>query len=206
MSAEWFGIASGVMVLIGAPFYLVDILKRKTKPERTTWLIWSIQGVIAFAAQFKLGAHWSLLYVGLEALGNIIVYLLSLKFGTGGWRSRDKIALAVAMVGVAASLIFKAPLLALLGVVVADFAGVALTLHKTYLDPNSETTLTWIALGLSSALAAASVGKLSFELLLYPIYLSATCFAVPVAQVFGKLRGHKKTVKPCALLGKAAKP
>src|ERR1700712_2002256 len=112
--AEWFAIASGLMVLVGAPFYLSDILKGKTKPERTTWLIWSIQGVVAFGAQYKLGAHWSLLYVGLEAVGNIIVYLLSLKFGVGGWKTRDKIALGVATLGLIASVLFRAPLLALL--------------------------------------------------------------------------------------------
>ncbi len=192
--AEWFAIASGVMVLIGAPFYLVDILKGKTKPERTTWLIWSIQGIIAFGALYKLGAHWALLYVGLEAVGNILVYLLALKFGTGGWKTRDKIALAVAFVGLIASFLFRAPLLAILGVIVADLAGVALTIRKAYLDPSSETTFTWIALGISSALAAASVGKVSFELLLYPVYLSAACFAVPVAQVLGKMHGKPTAV------------
>jgi hypothetical protein len=186
--AKWFAIASGLMVLIGAPFYLFDILKGKTKPERTTWLIWSIQGLIAFGAQFKLGAHWSLLYVGLEALGNIIVYLLALRFGVGGWHLRDKYALVIAAIGVIASVALKDPVLALFGVVLADFAGVALTLRKAYLDPSSETALTWFALGISSALAAASVGHWYFQLLLYPIYLSATTFAVPIAQALGLLR------------------
>jgi len=193
-ATEWFAIGSALIVLAGAPFYLFDILKGTTKPERTTWFIWSLLSLIAFGSQLKLGARWSLLFVGLDSIGNLVVYLLSLKYGVGGWKLQDKWALAVAGIGLIMSFVLHSPLLALSGVILADIAGFALTIYKAYRLPSSETVITWLFLGLSSGLAAAAVGHWYFQLLLYPVYLSMMCFLVPIAQGFGRLAGHTKPV------------
>ena len=191
--AELFAILSGAVVIVGGPPYLIDILKRKTKPQRTTWFIWSVQGVIAFGSQVGLGAHWSLVFAGMNAAGNLAVFLLSLHYGVGGgWRRLDIAALVIACVGLAVSLIIKAPLIALLGVIVADFAGLVPTLRKTFLIPKSETTITWLALGTSSLLAIFSVGSWRFSLLLYPLYLAIANYAVLAAQGFGVLTSRTK--------------
>lgn len=185
--AEFLAVLSGVVMLIGGPPYLIDILKGKTKPQRTTWFIWSVQGLIAFGSQVSLGARWSLVFSGLNAAGNLAVFLLSLKFGVGGWKRIDIAALVIACVGLAVSIIARAPLIALLGVILADFAGVVPTLRKTFLMPQSETSITWLALGTSSLLATFSVGSWKFSLLLYPAYMAFADYAVLVAQGFGVL-------------------
>jgi hypothetical protein len=190
--AELFAILSAVIVLFGAPFYFFDILKSKTKPQRTTWFIWTVQGTVALITQAQLGAHWSLLFAGLNAAGNVVVWLLSLKYGVGGWQRIDVAALIIAAIGVVVSVFFRAPLIALAGVILADFAGTVPTLHKTYLDPSSETTITWFALGVSSLLAIFSVGHYTFALLLYPLYYTVANFAIIVAQVMGKLANVPK--------------
>lgn len=179
---ELFGILSGVVILFGGPPYLFDILKGKTKPQRTTWFIWTVLGVISFTSQLKLGAHWSLVYVGLNAAGNIAVFLLSLKYGIGGWRKLDVLALSIATVGVIIAITVDSPLVALLGSILADFSGTSLTLYKTYLQPSTETSITWFFLGTSSLFAALAVGKWDFSLLLYPLYLSAVTYGVLVMQ------------------------
>lgn len=184
---ELFAILSAVIVLIGAPSYLFDILKGKTKPERTTWFIWTVQGTIAFGSQIYLGAHWSLLFAGLNAAGNLIVFLLALKYGIGGWKRIDIAALIIASIGLAISLITEQPFIALLGAVLADFAGVVPTLYKTYRLPDSETSLTWFTLGTSALLAIFSVNSSKFSLLLYPLYLMGANYAVLVAQLLGRI-------------------
>ncbi|MFI5275198.1 MAG: hypothetical protein ACHQT5_00040 [Candidatus Saccharimonadales bacterium] len=188
---ELFGILSGTVILFGGPPYLFDILKGKTKPQRTTWFIWTFLGSIAFTSQLKLGAHWSLVYVGLNVVGNLAVFLLSLKFGTGGWRKLDVLALFIACMGVTMSFLFTNPLMALSGSIVADFAGSSLTLYKVYLDPSSETSITWFFIGTSSLFAALAVGKWDFSLLLYPAYICVATYGVLVAQWLGRfVRPH----------------
>ena len=172
-------------MFLGGPPYLFDILKGKTKPQRTTWFIWTALGIVAFGSQTTLGAHWSLVYAGLNAAGNLAVFLLSLKFGVGGWRRQDVLALVIATVGVTVSLAVRAPLAALWGAIIADFAGAALTLRKSYLQPSTETSLTWFFAGTSSLLAAFAVGSWNFSLLLYPIYICFTTYGVLVAQALG---------------------
>ena len=195
--AAWFAICSSLIVLAGAPFYLRDILRGHTRPERTTWLIWSVQAMIAFFSQLKLGARWSLLFFGLGAIGNLVVYGLSLRHGYGGWKRADKIALVVATLGVIIAWATHDAMAALWGVIIADFAGAVLTIQKAYKIPKSETTITWLLAGLAAVLTALSVGRFSFDLLIYPIYLASICFAIPIAQVLGRAAKteHKRSVE-----------
>lgn len=101
--------------------------------------------------------------------------------------------MTLATLGLTASIVLRQPILALLGVVVADSSGIVLTIAKAYRHPASETTLTWVALSFSAALAVGSVGSSRLDLLLYPLYLAVSCALVPVAQYIGHLRGHSKT-------------
>jgi hypothetical protein len=191
MLAKYFAILVGILMIAGAPPYLKDILNGKTKPERATWFIWSILGVVAFLAQLKLHGKWSLIYLGADAIGNILVFCLSLKFGTAGWSLTDKIALAIAAIGIIVCLVYRQPLVALAGVIMADISGSTLTIIKTYKHPESETSITWIFLGTASLLGALSVGRLDWELLLYPVYLTVATYGVFITQVLSKaLRSH----------------
>lgn len=183
--AEFFAIASGIILLAGAPPYVIDILKHKTKPERTTWFIWSVLGSIAFVSQISLHGKWSLVFVGLDGFGSLLVFLLSLKYGVGGWTALDKLALVIATAGVGLSLVARQPIVALLGVVLADLSGAVLTMLKTFKQPESETSITWFMIGLASLFGALSVPKLSAELLIYPIYLVVANWGVLAAQGFG---------------------
>lgn len=182
---KWFAFASGLILLAGAPPYLIDILKGKTKPQRATWFIWSVLGVIAFISQLRLDGGWSLVFVGLDGLGSLLVFLLSLKFGTGGWARLDRLALVIALIGVGLSFVIKQPVLALLGVVLADLSGAVLTVLKTFRHPESETAITWFFVGTASLLGVFSVGKLNLGLLIYPAYLTLANYGVLAAQGLG---------------------
>lgn len=192
---NWLAIFAALSIflsIVGGPPYLFDILKGKTKPERATWFVWSLQGLISFGSQVALGAHWSLFFVGLNAAGNLAVFLLSLKFGVGGWRLVDKISLVVAIVGLAVSLIFEAPVIALIGVIVADFAGTIPTFFKVYRLPSTETTFMWASFATASVFAALAVGKWNWSLLVYPLYLAVDNYAVVVIQALGRRNQHSK--------------
>ncbi len=50
-----------VLQIFGSLSYIVDTLKGKVKPNRVSWLLWSIVPSIAFVAEVKQG-------VGMESL------------------------------------------------------------------------------------------------------------------------------------------
>lgn len=174
--------------LTAAPPYVIDTLKGKTKPERATWFIWSVLGVIAFVAQFRLGATLSLLFTGLDAFGSISVFLLSLHYGVGGWTKLDKIALAVAGFGVFAALLGRKPLFAIIGVLLADASGSILTIRKAFFMPDTETTISWWLVSVGALCSVLLVRSWDISLLLYPTYLFVVNGSVPCSQALGRWR------------------
>lgn len=181
-----FALISGILLLISIPPYLIDILKGKTKPQRTTWLIWSILGSIAFVSQVYMHATWSLVLVGMDLLDVLVVFGFSIHYGVGGWARIDKLALVIATIGVAISFAAHQPLIALLGVIVAELAGTWLTIYKVYLAPESETAITWVLVGTASMFGTLAVGKLQFNLIIYPIYIVVANYAVAFVQALGR--------------------
>lgn len=185
-------VLSVLMFLAAAPPYILDTVHGKTKPERITWLIFSIQNIIAFVSQATLGGGWSLVFLGLDTLGSMIVLGLSLRFGVGGWTVLDRAALAIASVGVVVAVFAHQPVVAILGVILADISGTVLTILKTYHAPDSETTISWVLTGTGAMTGVLSVGKFDVVLLLYPTYLMLANYAVPVAQIIGRAYGRAR--------------
>lgn len=182
---ETFAILSGLFMCIAGPPYLFSILKHETKPERASWFIWSVLGLIALASQFGLHARWSLVYAGINAAGNLAVFLLSLHYGVGGWKKLDVLSFIIAMIGTVVSVAVRDPLYALAGVLGANFAATVPTLYKAYLEPKSESSIAWFFIGTSALFGAFSVGSLSIKLLLLPVYMVFATYGVLVAQGFG---------------------
>lgn len=189
---EIFAIISVILTLVAGPPYLIDILKRKTKPQRATWFILSVLGVIGFVSQAKLGINWSLAFLGLDMAASLSVFILSIPFGVGGFNILDRYALIVATVGTVLSIAENRPVIALVGIIVADLAGTALTVKKAFHDPASETTISWVLVGTAAIFGVLSVGKFEASLLLWPIYLVIANFAVPIAQAAGRVFGATK--------------
>jgi len=182
---EIFGITSGVLGFICVFPYIRDILLNKTKPERASWLIWSVLGSIAFFSQLAKGATNSLWLTGVDTLGVLITFILALKFGEGGLSRRDVKALMVAFLGLVIWFFTKEATFALIIVIVVDSAGSFLTISKAYEDPESETMSTWILSGLSGLAAALAVGSFDLVLLSYPLYIWVANWSVAIAMVLG---------------------
>ena len=194
---EIFALISAVLILIAAPPYVIDTIKGKTKPERVTWLIFSVLGVIAFVSQVTLGASWSLVFSGLDTTASILVFCLAIKYGVGGHTRLDIGALIVAGIGVIIAIVAKEPVISLLGVIIADLSGMTLTIKKTYNSPKSETTISWLLVGTASLFGLLTVGRLSYGILLYPFYLMLANYSVPFTQLLShnlrKTKSHPNT-------------
>jgi NADH:ubiquinone oxidoreductase subunit 2 (subunit N) len=188
---EIFAIISAILILIASPPYIFDIIKRKTKPERITWLIFSVLGVIAFVSQTLLGASWSLLFSGIDTLASILIFCLSLEYGMGGYTRLDITALIIAATGVTIAIFVNQPIISLLGVILADVSGVALTIKKTYEDPKSETTITWLLIGTASLFGIFSIKSFVVGVLLYPTYLTIANYAIPFTQFIRRKHSSK---------------
>ena len=183
-----FVVISTVLALVSGPSYVSDILKGRAKPQRATFLIFTLLSAIAFYGQLKLGARLPLIFTGMDVFGSLAVFLLSLKYGVSGFSRADKYAISVATVGVVISAIANQPTLAIVGVITADLAAMYLTLRKTYLKPETEPYRSWIMFGFAAVFSALSSKHYTFALLLYPLYIALATFAIPLCKYLGTRR------------------
>lgn len=165
------GYISGILMILSVIPYTRSILRLETKPQRMTWLIWTLLTVIAFFSQMSEGATWSLLLTGGDMVAILIVFILSFKYGVGGFRKIDIISLIGAVMSLLLWYITKEASLALFFIILTDFIGGTLTITKAWKDPQSENWIGWAMCGIGGLLGAISVGEWNFVLLAFPIFI-----------------------------------
>ncbi len=165
------GIGSGVICFFGYVPYLRDIFRGTTKPERASWFIWLVLGIIGFFSQRAEGATWSLWLSGVNNIGILVIVILSIKYGVGGMRKRDVLALAAAAVGLYLWYLTRHAYIALYITLFIDALGYILIYMKSYSDPGSETLIAWVIYSLAGLAAALSIGTFNPVLLSYPVYV-----------------------------------
>lgn len=163
-------LASGLINIIALIPYIRDIFRRKTKPERAMWWIYTALFILLFAAQLSAGAKWLLIISGEYVLSSALIALLSIKYGYGSLHKRDGISIVVAALGFILWLITDKPLLAIMIVIAIDFAGFWLTLIKTWRAPHSETLITWQLNCLSAAISLLAISTWTLTIVIYPLY------------------------------------
>ncbi len=161
---------SALVVSVAANIpYIVDIVKGRAKPERISWLLWTLLGLTYyFSAVFADGAK---LFTLGELIGPGIIFILTLKFGVGGRSKFDLISLSVALVAFSMLFVFDGVLIGLILALIVDGIGAMLTMRKLLIDPTSESRSFWALGAIASVLALASLNYYNLETMLFPIYV-----------------------------------
>lgn len=181
-----FGILSFGLGLLAYGPYIRNTLARRTKPQRSSWLIWAAVSSIALASQIAEGASHSLWFVTANWLVTIVILTFSVWSGTGSF-VEDRVPLALATGALLLWCATNTPAYALGLAILTNSLGASLTVIKAYRSPETETLLTWITGGVSAILGLVSVGSLDPILIAYPLYLVLLYFSVSVAIWLGRL-------------------
>ncbi len=196
MFEHFFGYLSGTAIGLSFVPYIRDIFLGKTKPERISWLIWALLGAITFSSQLAKGATNSLILPGVQAIGDFLIFILSIKYGVGGLLKRDILGMLGAGIGLAAWYLSGEATVALLSAVFIDAIGVVLTVIKTYLQPQTETVSAWILTSLGGLFGCLAVGEFNLILLFFPAYICLAGISILVTIYLGyKKRLHRSLSK-----------
>ena len=166
-------VASIVGIFCFVPYFR-DIFLHKTKPHIYTWLIWSLlQGTSVFI-MFYGGAGIGVLpfVIGTILCGSI--FILSFKYGTKNITLFDTICLIGALVALIFYIFLHDPVSSIILVSVIDFIGFIPTFRKSYAEPKTETSSTYLISAISSALAIVALLNYSLVTMLYPATLILT--------------------------------
>jgi hypothetical protein len=164
------GILGGMLSFASSIPYIVDTIKKNTKPHRITWGIFFLLNLIFLGNQLAAGATSSLWLVVAFTLSTFTIFALSLKNGVGGTSRLDVVVLAGALMGVVIWQLLKVPLASIIAnLAVAAIASVP-TYKKAWTHPKSETPISYFLNGCAALLSTISVGNFNIALLLLPLY------------------------------------
>lgn len=164
----------GVIIqFLGGLDYLINTLKGKTKPNKVSWLLWTIAPLIAFAAELKQG-------VGVQSFTTFIVGFVPLLVLLGSFVNKkaqweieklDIICGVLSSLGILLWLVTKVGNLAILFSIFADGLAFIPTLVKAFKYPETESANVFITGFVAMAITLLTVTNWNFQTFGFPLYL-----------------------------------
>lgn len=173
MLHENFIIIGTLIGAVGSLAYLVDTVKGKVKPNRVSFLLWSIAPIIAFVAQLKQG-------VGLESLMTfstgflpLTIFIASFVNKSAEWKltTFDLMCGLLSVVGLILWLITRIGNVAILFSIIADGLAALPTVVKAYRYPETEIAWPWLATSIGVILTVLTLKELTFANSGFIIYI-----------------------------------
>ncbi len=195
-----FVIVGALIGAIGSAAYIIDILKGKIKPNRVSFLLWSIAPLIAFAAQIKQG-------VGLESLmtfstGFLPLITLAASFVNkkAEWKVTkfDLLCGVFSIIGLVLWLVTKVGNIAIFFSILADGFAAVPTVIKSYKYPDTESALPWLASPIGVILTLLTLRELTFAnsgFIIYIFLVNGLIFSLVQFRIGEKARSKKVSQK-----------
>lgn len=166
-----FIILSSILTIVAIIPYLVEVVRKTTKPRVVSWFVWTTITSIAATAVLFDHQYATAILLFSAALETFAVVLI-------GWRNGDKkielldiICLIGAMIGVILWQVFNSPAIAVIATVVIDFVGGLPTLVHSWEKPQEETWVTFFLSFLGAACTLIVISTWSITAFAYPLYL-----------------------------------
>lgn len=173
MISQAFVIVGTLIGSAGAFAYLWSTIKGRVKPNKVSFLLWSIAPMIAFAAQVKQG-------VGLESLMTfstgflpLMTFVASFVNKKAEWKISkfDILCGFLSVIGLALWLITKVGNVAILFSILADGLAALPTIVKAYRYPKTELAWPWLATCIGVILTLLTLKEWTFTNSSFIIYI-----------------------------------
>lgn len=168
-----FIVISSVLALISPLIYARAILKGEAKPHRTTRFVLLLITSLATASLFAQHDNVAIWLAGVSTLQAILIFLLSIKYGMGGWARTDILCLLVALIGIVLWRTTDDPSLALYCSIGADFSGMIPALIKTYRLPETEIWQFYLLDVFAAIFSLLALTSWNVQGYSYPVYILA---------------------------------
>ena len=183
---EWIGIVAGILAIGGYLPYILAILRGETKPNRATWLIWTIVGALLASSYFETGDRNAIWLPMGYFFGPLSVAILSIRYGYAEWTRMDTICIILAAISVIPWVLSNDAIFTLLINVFIDATGAVPTLIKTWKEPETEDFVAWFIFFVANTLEVLTLTTFDLSAL-YPIYLFFLAGGITLMILKGKI-------------------
>lgn len=163
---------SSILVFLSYLIYEWSIVVGKTKPHRTTRFVSLMITALGASSLFAVHDRVAFYLLAICAVQSLVVFLLSFKWGMGGWAKIDIACLVIALIGVTVWKLTDNPALGLFASVAADFVGMIPALIKTYRRPETEYWLSYIFDISAAIFTLLAIQKWQPVGFVYPLYIA----------------------------------
>lgn len=182
--------------LLGSLHYARETLAGRSKPNRVTWLMWSVAPFIATVAALVKGVDWAVLPVFMAGFGPFLVFLSSFVNKKSYWKLErfDYLCGLFSVLALVLWYLTREPNIAILFSIISDGFAAVPTLIKSWKYPETETVSPFLATIFSSVMSFFIIKTWSFTEYAFPVYLIIVCTVTS----FFILRGnwHHDTIDP----------
>ncbi|MHB1865417.1 MAG: hypothetical protein ACYCPS_04655 [Candidatus Saccharimonadales bacterium] len=154
--------------------YFINIKRGNTKPHAFSWLVWGVLTAIAFAGQLNGHGGAGAWVTGFTALVCFTIFSISLIRGTRVFPLIDWLCLGGCLLALVLWGVTKDALTAIVLVTIIDMIGFFPTFRKSYLNPHSETSITYFLSGSKFLISILALNLYSTTTVLYPASLVVT--------------------------------
>ena len=190
MSVALIALLGALINVAGTAAYIAETLRGRNKPNRMTFLMWSIAPIIGAAASFVQGVTWATVPVLAAGLCPFAVFLASFVNRNAYWKL-GRFDYACGVLSALALVLWwftNEPMIALVLAIFADAAAGYPTLIKSWKFPETETAIGYVASTVSVATSFLVLQGFNFESVAFPLYLIAMNTALVIGILRGKLR------------------
>lgn len=168
-----FVILGAVIGSIGIAFYLRDTLRGVTRPNRVTWLMWSVAPLLAFAVEVHEGVGLQSLLTFTVGFLPLLVFVSSFHNRHGYWRigALDYLCGVVSALGLAVWLATRHGTVAIAASIASDALAALPTLLKSWRDPDSESVSAYLSSAVNAAITLLTITTWTTAYAAFPIYI-----------------------------------
>jgi len=153
--------------------YIRETLRGRNRPNRMTWLLWSVAPLIATAAGVAKGASWEAIPVFMSGFCPLLVFLASFGNRKSYWELHvfDYVCGAFSILALTLWGITNEPGIAIVFALLSDlFAGIP-TVVKSWKHPESESVVAYLSGFFNASTAFVAAETLTFASIAFPTYL-----------------------------------
>ena len=167
---------------VGGYGYVRDTMRGTTSPNRVTWSLWALEGILAFGVELQqhVGlAAWMTLMLGLVPF---VVVFASFKNPHSVWKigAFDIFCGSISLAGLAFWAFVNEPTIALISFVCADQVAALPTLRKSWLAPSTESPWAFVMGCLNCGITILTLKVFTTEGALFPGCIVVTDFVLAV--------------------------
>jgi hypothetical protein len=170
---QYLVIVGAIIQLAGIASYIKETLKGNTKPNKITWLLWSVAPMIATFAALSAGVRLSVLPVFMSGFGPFLVFLASFVNKKSYWKL-EKFDYICGLCSILALILWgitKEPAIAIIFAIASDGFAAVPTIIKSWKYPETETVTPYITGLLNSSTSFAAIKVWDFASIAFPVYL-----------------------------------